>query len=136
MNRASTVRWIGYGLLLALMCTLVIATAPGPSRLDGASTPMTMSFVMMGLGTAVTGFTMHRSPGSSFDRPVLRPAAMSLLAVLLMVAATEVGFLQRWLSTLSLTGNQWAICLGLAAALGAVVELDKLRMRRGPEIAR
>lgn len=30
-----------------------------------------------------------------------------------------------------MTGNQWAACLGLAVALGAVIELDKVRIRRG-----
>ena len=40
-------------------------------------------------GTAVAGLTLHRSPGSSFWAPVLRPAALSLLGVLIMVLATE-----------------------------------------------
>ena len=130
MNRSSATRWIGLGVLLASMCAVVIVTAPGPARIDGASTPITMGFVMMGLGTAATGFAMHRSPGSSFVRPVLRPAVLTLLSGVLMVLATEVGFLQRWLGTVPLTGDQWAVCLGLAVVFGGVIELDKLLVRR------
>lgn len=76
----------------------------------------------------VAGFTLHRSPGSSLWAPVLRPAALSLLAVL-MFMSTQVPFLQSWLNTTPLTGDQWLVCAGLALVFGAIIEIDKARQR-------
>jgi Ca2+-transporting ATPase len=128
-NSTTGVRWIILGLLLGMASLAVLAFGPGPSSIDGPSTPVTMGFVVMGLGTAFAGFTMHRNPGSSFERPVLRPFALTLLACVLMVLATEIGFLQRWLDTVPLTGGQWLVCLGLALGFAVVVELDKAWQR-------
>jgi Ca2+-transporting ATPase len=130
MNRETGPRWIMLGVLLGLMSIGAVWFGPGAPTLSASSVPVTMGFVVMGLGTAVAGFTLHRSPGSSFWSPVLRPAALSLLGVLIMVLATEVGFLQSWLNTTALTGGQWLVCAGLALFFGAVIELDKLRQRR------
>jgi Ca2+-transporting ATPase len=94
-----------------------------------------MGFVVMGLGTAVAGFTLHRSPGSAFWAPVLRPAALSLLGVVIMFGSTELPFLQSWLNTVALTGSQWLACLGLAVTFGAVIEIDKA-WQRHPERTR
>jgi len=59
---------------------------------------------------------------------VLRPAALSLLAVL-MFMSTQVPFLQSWLNTTPLTGDQWLVCAGLALVFGAIIEIDKARQR-------
>jgi Ca2+-transporting ATPase len=125
-------RWITLGLILGAMSLLAVVLAPGTPAVDGPSTPITMGYVVMGLGTAFAGFTMHRTPGSSFERPVLRPAALTLLGVAIMYLTTEVGFLQRWLDTVSLTPGQWLACFGLALVFPVVVELDKAWQRRRP----
>jgi Ca2+-transporting ATPase len=130
MDRAHTLRWLLYGLLLGVCSIAAILLAPGEPRVDGPSVPVTMGFVVMGLGTAVSGFVLHRSPGSALARPVLRPAVLTLASLVLLVFATELGFLQRWLRTESLTGAQWLVCLALAVGFGAVIELDKLVQRR------
>jgi Ca2+-transporting ATPase len=130
MDKVTGPRWIALGLLLGVLSIAAVAFGPGTPSLSTPSTPVTMGFVVMGLGTAVAGFTLHRSPGSSFWRPVLRPAALTILAVLIMVLTTELGFLQSWLNTVPLTGGQWLACLAMAGFFGAVVELDKLRQRR------
>ena len=130
MNRNTGPRWILLGFLLGVISIGAVWFGPGTPSLSEPSVPVTMGFVVMGLGTAVAGFTLHRSPGSSFWAPVLRPASLSLLGVLIMVLATELGFLQSWLNTTALTGGQWLACAGLAMAFGAIIELDKLRQRR------
>lgn len=132
MNRQTGPRWILLGLLLGAMSIGVVWFGPGIPSIEGASVPVTMGFVVMGLGTAVAGFTLHRSPGTSFAAPVLRPAALTGLAVAIMFLATEVGFLQSWLKTTPLTGWQWLTCLGLALVFGIAVEADKARQRRKP----
>jgi Ca2+-transporting ATPase len=130
MDKVSGPRWIFLGILLGVLCITAVVVAPGPSAIDAASTPITMGFIVMGLGTAFAGFTMHRTPGSSFASPLLRPLAMTLLAVVIMFLTTQVGFLQNWLDTVPLTGDQWLICFGLALVFAMTVELDKVWQRR------
>lgn len=128
-NRTTGVRWIVLGLVLGGASLLAVVVAPGEPLFDGPSTPITMGYVVMGLGTAFAGFTMHRNPRSSFERPVLRPAALTLLGVAIIVLTTEVGFLQDWLDTVSLSSGEWLACLGLALVFPIVVELDKAWQR-------
>jgi Ca2+-transporting ATPase len=128
-NRTTGIRWITLGLLLGGMALATVAFGPGEPSIDGPSTPVTMGFVVVGLGTAVAGFVMHRNPGSSFARPVLVPALWTLGAVAVMIAATEVAFLRTWLDTVELTTTQWWVCIGAALVFGAVVELDKAWQR-------
>ena len=130
MDRVTGPRWIILGVLLGVLSISAVLIGPGTLAFDGASTPITMGFVVMGLGTAFAGFTMHRTPGSSFATPVLRPLAMTLLGVLIMLLTTELGFLQAWLDTVALTGGQWLVCLGLALFFAIVVELDKVWQRK------
>jgi Ca2+-transporting ATPase len=61
------------------------------------------------------------------DRRQLTMYGMSLLFIIL---ATELGFLQRILGTTDLTGGQWLVCIGFAAALVAIEEIDKFVARR------
>lgn len=129
-NAVSGPRWIVLGILLGMASLIPLVLSPDELAINGPSVGITMGFVVMGLGTAFAGFTMHRSPGSSFERPVLRPAALTLLAVVFVMLATDVGFLQDWLDTTELSGTQWLQCLGLALTWAALVELDKLWQRR------
>lgn len=129
-NKVSGPRWIVLGLLLGLASLTPLVLAPDALAINGPSVGITMGFVVMGLGTALAGFTMHRTPGTSFERPVLRPAALTVLAVVFVMLATEVGFLQSWLDTTALSGTQWLQCFGLAGAWAVLVEMDKLWQRR------
>jgi Ca2+-transporting ATPase len=52
------------------------------------------------------------------------------LALLLILAATGIGFLQRIVGTTQLSFAQWWICIGLASSLVAVEELVKVFLRR------
>ena len=49
------------------------------------------------------------------DRTFLKASLLSVAAIIL---ATELGFLQRVLDTVELTGNQWLICIGAGADRG------------------
>ena len=60
-----------------------------------------------------------------FAAPLLRPLGLSLLAGFIMLLTTELGFLQKWLDTVALTGGQWLVCAGLALVFAIAVELDK-----------
>ena len=52
---------------------------------------------------------------------------MSILAI---VAVTTIDILERIFGTVELTGEQWAICLGLASSLLVVEEVIKVFLRR------
>jgi Ca2+-transporting ATPase len=65
------------------------------------------------------------------NRPLLIATGLSVLTIIL---ATELGFLQRLLGTVSLTVDQWLICIGVALSLIVVEEARKLlRLRTGDE---
>jgi Ca2+-transporting ATPase len=129
-NRATGMRWGALGLLLGVLSLLPVALGPDAPATDQASASVTMGFAVMGLATAFAGFTMRRTSVSAFAGPVVRPALLTAAGVVLTVAATEVGFLQRWLLTTSLTGEQWLTCLGLALVFPVVVEGEKAWRRR------
>src|SRR4051794_1411653 len=100
-------------------------------------------------GTAVTGATMLLTALSLFhvagallcrdqvhtifDRAAI-PGPLQLrrygVALLAIVAATGLGFLNRILDTTPLEFDQWCICIGLAASIVVVKELIKLVLRK------
>ena len=91
---------------------------------------LTMTFVVMGLGTVFNALTNRRDPASGFAPPLLKALAISLVPVAMIALATELPGLQQGLLTVSLTGKQWLACLGLAALLPLVVETGKWIRRR------
>jgi P-type Ca2+ transporter type 2C len=52
------------------------------------------------------------------------------IVLLLTIAVTTIGFLQRIFGTTELSFAQWSICIGIAASLVVVEELIKLVVRR------
>jgi Ca2+-transporting ATPase len=51
-------------------------------------------------------------------------------ALIAIIAATSIGFLQRIIGMTSLTFAQWWICIGIALTLVAVEEIIKFFIRR------
>jgi Ca2+-transporting ATPase len=133
-NRFAVIRWVLYGAVLFLAGLVPLVVGPDTLSVDEPSASMTMCFVVIGLGTVLSGLVMRRDPSSGLTPPVLGALKILVIPVGLLVLATELRFLQRGLLTQSLTGLQWLACLGLALLLPIVVELDKwLRRRRLPQ---
>ena len=80
---------------------------------------MTMTFVVMGLGTVFNALTNRRDPTSGLTAPILQALAISLVPVAMIVLATQLPGLQAGLLTTSLTGPQWLECVGLRTAAAA-----------------
>ena len=99
---------------------------------------MTMAFVVMALGTVASGVVMRRSPESGLTPPIAGALKLLAIPLVLIVACVEVGFFQEFLPTVSLSGQQWAVSIALAAVLPIVVELHKafLRSRGGRTLLR
>ena len=95
-----------------------------------ATASLTMTFVVMGLGTVFNALTNRRDPASGLSPPLLKALAIALVPISLIVLATELPGLQQGLLTTSLTGHQWLACFGLALLLPLVVETSKWFRRR------
>ncbi|MFN8034430.1 MAG: cation-transporting P-type ATPase [Acidimicrobiia bacterium] len=135
-NRTAVSLWVLYGAVLFLAALVPLAWGPDTPSTDHASASMTMTFVVMGLGTVFNALTNRRDPGSGLDPPILSALAVALVPTSLLVAATMLPRLQAAMLTASLTGPQWAASIGLALALPLVIEISKwIRRRRAPGVA-
>ena len=133
-NRIAVLFWLLYAAVLFLAALTPLVAGPDQPSPERASASMTMTFVVMGLGTVFNALTNRRDPASGLIPPILKAVAISVAPVVLIVLATEVGFLQRSLLTQELTGMQWLACIALALALPVVIEAGKwIRRSRAPK---
>jgi Ca2+-transporting ATPase len=132
----SVSRWIGYGAVRFLAAFACLAFGPDVAKVDAPSASMTMCFVVMALASVAGGLVLRRDPASGLTAPVLRALGILAIPVVIVLLSTELGFLQRFLMTQSLTAGQWALVLLLVVVTAAVPELDKLiRRARAPHAA-
>jgi Ca2+-transporting ATPase len=129
-NRSAVLLWVLYGATLFGSAFVPLVAGPDEPRVDAASASMTMTFVVMGLGTVLNALTNRRDPTSGLASPVLKAAAIALVPAAMIVLATELPLLQGALLTQGLTGGQWLAAVGLALLLPLVVEISKWVRRR------
>ena len=102
-------------------------------RLRGLVVARTMGLTVFSLANLFYSFTTRDELRSVFnldvleDRRFLYVSGMSLAAIVL---GTELGVLQRILHTVSLTLNEWLVCVAVAALVVAASEIRKLVLRR------
>jgi Ca2+-transporting ATPase len=129
-NRTAVLLWLLYASVLFAAALVPLVAGPDEPRTDAASSAMTMTFAVLGLGTVGNAVTNRRDPAGGFAPPILKALTIGLIPIGLVVLATEVDFLQRSLLTRPLTGAQWLACIALASVLPVVVEVVKA-IRRG-----
>jgi Ca2+-transporting ATPase len=130
LSRPDTIWFIVAGFAMAAATMAVIAGAEDAQGEDLARTMGLTSFALANLFFSFTARDKLRSVFSldTFnDRTFLITTAMSVVAI---VAATELAFFHRLLDTVSLTGEQWWICIGAGAVIVLVSELWKFVLRR------
>ena len=133
-NRAAITLWVLYAFTLFVGALFPLVAGPDTPRTDVPTASLTMTFVVMGLGTVFNALTNRRDPTSGLSSPLLKALGIALVPLAMIVLATELPGLQKGLLTTSLTGKEWLACFGLAALLPVVVEADKwYRRRRTPE---
>ena len=133
-NREAITLWVIYAATLFIAAMIPLVAGPDDPRTDVATASLTMTFVVMGLGTIFNALTNRRDPASGLDPPLLKALAISLFPLAMVVLATELPGFQKGLLTTSLTGHEWLACFGLAALLPLVIETSKfLRRRAAPE---
>ncbi|MCO5185443.1 MAG: cation-transporting P-type ATPase [Anaerolineae bacterium] len=129
LSRSQWTRLILTGVLIALG-TLAIETTYESTNTALAAT---MGFVVFSLFNIALGLSARSEFDTVFIRDTVadrRQLGLYGLALLLALLGTELGFLQRILGTISLTGNQWLICIVLAFALLLIDEVVKFFLRR------
>ena len=110
-----------------------LVAGPDEPGADGATASMTMTFVVMGLGTVFNALVNRRDPSSGLTAPIGKALAIAMVPVAMVFLATQLPTLQGALRTVPLTGAQWLACVGLAALLPLVVEVGKVVRRRRRE---
>ena len=132
-NRKAIAMWTAYGAVLFLAAFVPLVAGPDVPSTTAASVSMTMTFAVMGLGTAFNAITNRRDPTSGLTPPILKAAGIASITAALIFLGTELPRLQEGLMTTSLTGPQWLACFGLALCLPLVIEGSKwVRRRRAP----
>jgi Ca2+-transporting ATPase len=124
-NRTSVLTWIVYAGVLFLAALAPLVAGPDEPSTQQPSVSLTMTFVVMGLGTAMNAIVNRRDPGSGLEPPLVKAMVIAAVPVLMMFLATQLPTLQQALLTTSLSPQQWLVCLLLAAALPIVVEISK-----------
>jgi Ca2+-transporting ATPase len=134
-NRSAVTLWIVYGAVLGVAALIALVAGPDSPSTTHASASLTMTFVVMGLGTIFNALTNRRDPASGLTPPILRALAVSLIPMTTIFLATQLPSLQSSLLTQRLTGPQWLAAISLALVLPVVIELGKLlRRRRSPGV--
>jgi Ca2+-transporting ATPase len=129
-NRSEWIRLAADG---AVMTIGVLALYEYMEDGHGVAVAATMLLTTLTLFHIVMGLCARNVHESVFSRdaiPDWSGARFYLLAVVLTVIATEIGFLQRALDTVSLNVNQWLVCGGVALTLLLLEEAIKLYERR------
>jgi Ca2+-transporting ATPase len=134
-NRSAVLHWLLYAAVLFAAALVPLIAGPDEPRADAPSAAMTMTFVVLGLGTVGNAITNRRDPTIGLLPPILKAAGIGLITVVLILLATRVDFLQASLLTQPLTGPQWLACILLALVLPLTVEGVKwIHRRRSPQV--
>ena len=133
-NRNAVVMWVVYGATLFVAALIPLVAGPDTPSPSKPSASLTMTFVVMGLGTIFNALTNRRDPVSGFEPPVFKAIAISVVPLVMIVLATQLPSLQSGLVTQSLSGRDWLACFGLALLVPAVVEGSKWLRRRNQAV--
>ncbi len=129
-NRTAVLLWLLYGGTLFVAALIPLVAGPDTAFSNKPSASLTMTFVVMGLGTVFNALANRRDPSSGLTPPVLKAALISVVPVVLIFLGTQLPALQSGLLTKALTGRQWLACIGLALLLPIVIEGTKWFRRR------
>ncbi|GAA3630132.1 cation-translocating P-type ATPase [Microlunatus ginsengisoli] len=129
-NRNAVIMWLCYAAVLFLAALVPLIAGPDRPSTDQPSISLTMTFVVMGLGTVFNAIVNRRDPASGLTAPILKALAIGLIPVAMLMLGTQLPTLQRALLTTTLTPRQWLVCTALAAALPVAVEVGKAIRRR------
>ena len=129
-NPAEVTKWAVYGGTLFLVTLSPLLFGPDTPLADSPTVSMTMAYVTMAVGTLLTGLSLRRDPTSGLVPPAATALGVLAVPAALVVLTTTWSPFVRLLGTHTLTGEQWAACLGLGLIVLVVVEAEKAIRRR------
>ncbi|MCH5645323.1 cation-transporting P-type ATPase [Gordonia sp. ABSL49_1] len=131
VNGAQIARWVASGFLIAASALAVLQWGPDEPSADAGSSSMTMAFAVVALSGVNLGVIMRREKQAPWTQPMFPYFGWLIAGWSLTWAAVELGMLQRLLDTVSLTGGQWLVVVGLSLIAPAFVGVDKaITMRK------
>ncbi len=125
VNRPQVVRWVISGFLVAAAALACLEWGPDSPSTTVGSTSMTMAFTVVALSAVNLGVVMRRERQAPWSSPMFPYFGWLIAGWALTWAAVELGMLQRLLDTVSLTGGQWLVAIGLSLITPAFVGVDK-----------
>ncbi len=130
LPRPLAIRLISAGLVMAIVVLAVVKYGEDNYGLPIALTMGVTTLALCHLVAAVTTRDPERSALTPYTFVNRRFTYMAVLVIGLTIFATEFGFLQRILDTVSMNRNQWGICLIATGILLAIYEIAKLILKR------
>jgi Ca2+-transporting ATPase len=130
LTRADTRWFVVAGLVMAIG---TLAVAAGAEHDHGEKLARTMALTTFAITNLLFSFTTRDDRRSLFSLDTFNDRMFviaSLASATSIIVATELGFLQRILDTVELTGNQWLICIGAALPIVVASEIRKFLLRR------
>lgn len=125
VNNGQVIRWAISGLLVAASAIAVLEWGPDEPSATAGSISMTMAFAVVAFSAVNLGVVMRRERQAPWSRPIFPYFGWLIAGWTLTWAAVELGMLQRLLDTVSLTGAQWLVVLGLSLITPTFVGIDK-----------
>ncbi len=131
VNGPQIVRWAISGFLVAVSALCLLEWGPDEASATAGSVSMTMAFAVVALSAVNLGVVMRRERQAPWSSPMFPYFGWLIAGWTLTWAAVELGMLQRLLDTVSLSGGQWLVVLGLSLITPAFVGVDKaIQLRR------
>jgi Ca2+-transporting ATPase len=125
VNPPQVIRWLIGGFLVAVSALAVLQWGPDAPSTKHGSVSMTMAFAIVALSAVNLGVVMRREREAAWSSPMFPYFGWIIAGWVLTWAAVELTMLQRLLDTVSLTGRQWSVVLGLSLIAPAFVAADK-----------
>jgi Ca2+-transporting ATPase len=129
----SRANWVRLCVLGFVMTVGALAAYQLGDASDGPEVAATMLLTTLSLFHLAAGLLARDQTTTIFSRSAI-PGPTQLrrygIVVVLIVAVTTIGILQRIFGTVELDLAQWGTCVGIAASLVVVEELIKLVIRR------
>ncbi|HTN99345.1 MAG TPA: cation-translocating P-type ATPase [Microthrixaceae bacterium] len=125
VNPPQIVRWAISGFLVAVCALAVLEFGPDEPSATVGSVSMTMAFAVVALSAVNLGVVMRRERQAPWSTPMFPYFGWLIAGWSLTWAAVELRMLQRLLDTVSMTGGQWLVAIGLSFITPAFVGVDK-----------
>ena len=107
-NRTAVILWVVYGTVFAAAAFVPLVAGPDEPSTTHATASLTMTFVVMGLGTVFNALTNRRDPASGLTPPILTAVGVAIVPVVLIFLATQLPSLQTGMLTTPLSGTAMA----------------------------